>query len=82
MPSWPTCLYQRTGCEFSGAQTLLALGKVEGNRGKRAQCEQKNAWYFAAARRLDMRLTAIFFGPHAPDAQTAQWSVFPHSFKQ
>jgi hypothetical protein len=50
--------------------------------GQRERCEQKNAGYCVAACGPDMRLTAIFFGPHTPDAQTAQWSVFPHSFKQ
>jgi catechol 2,3-dioxygenase-like lactoylglutathione lyase family enzyme len=32
-----------TGCEFSVAQELLVMAKVEGNSGIRAWCGQKNA---------------------------------------
>ncbi len=32
----------RTGCEFSVAQKLLALAKVEDNSGIRERCGQKN----------------------------------------
>jgi hypothetical protein len=39
--------------------------------GQRERYAQKNAGYVVAARGPDMRLTAIFFGPYAPEAHTA-----------
>src|SRR6266849_2518301 len=71
-----------TGCEFCVTQRLLALAKMEGNSGIRRRYGQKNAWYFVAEHRMEMCLVAMFFGPHAPEAQTAQLSVFSHCFKR
>jgi hypothetical protein len=45
-------------------------------------CGQKNAWYFVAEHGLGMRLIAVFFGPHAPDAQPPQLSSGSHYFKR
>jgi hypothetical protein len=78
----PASDFPRTGCKFSGAQTLLAWARVEDNRGIPARCDQKNTWWFVEVRVPGMRLSTLFFGRHAPDAQNSQWSRFPHSFKQ
>ena len=71
-----------TSCEFYVVQKLLALALVEGHSVIRRRYGQKNAWYFVAEHGTVMRLVPMFFGPHAPDAQTARPSVFSHCFKR
>ena len=58
------------------ALELLACAKVEGNSGIRGRYNQNNGWYFIADYGAGMRLGAMLFGPHAPEAQTARLSVF------
>jgi hypothetical protein len=42
--------FVRTGCEFSGVQTLLALAMAYVKSGRRERCSQKNAGHAAAER--------------------------------
>jgi hypothetical protein len=52
------------------ALTLLALAKVEDNSVIGKRYVQHNAWYFVADHSIGIRLIAMFFGPHTPEAQT------------
>src|SRR5207249_7415793 len=72
----------RTGCEFFGAQTLRAWAKVYGTSVIQRRCGQKNVWYVVVEHGMGMRLITMFFGPHAPEAQTARLSLFSHDFKR
>jgi hypothetical protein len=44
-PVFSRPVWQRTDCEFSVAQKLRALGRMEANSGIREWCGQKNAWH-------------------------------------
>src|SRR5881409_3604643 len=70
-----------TGCKFSVAQMLRSSAQIEGNRIRREQGAEKNAWASEPASDTDMRVIARFSGPCAAVALTAHGSVFSHDFK-
>ena len=90
------CFYQRNQC-LGGVFTVHAgwapsffvlLNWLQvfqsadaARRGQRERCTQKNAWHVVAAHGPDMRLPAVFVGPHTPEAQTAHFSIFQKYFK-
>ena len=63
-------------------KTDIALAKVYGNSGIRRRYGQKNACYVVPEHGRGMRLIAMFFRPHAPEAQTARLSILSLYFKR